>query len=218
MGTGAAGRHPVAWVDIKTGQSRPAEKRRALYKRRPASQRLYALFTGLSRTIFLCLQQRKVFIRFPADPSNGRIVERCRSGRTGRSRKPLCLCGYPGFESLSLRQLPFANSRRRDNSGEIPPYFKGVWLDQANLRDWRNARFRSLNRFRLFPSEPRRIWFGQRKRNVSSRLPIRVDRTFHRSSAARHSIRDTRGGRCWARRCVGQRMRQSLNGASARHC
>ena len=29
--------------------------------------------------------------------------ERCRSGRTGRSRKPLCLHGHPGFESLSLR-------------------------------------------------------------------------------------------------------------------
>ncbi len=31
-------------------------------------------------------------------------AERCRSGRTGRSRKPLTLCGVPGFESLSLRQ------------------------------------------------------------------------------------------------------------------
>ena len=33
-----------------------------------------------------------------------RPQERCRSGRTGRSRKPLCLHGHPGFESLSLRQ------------------------------------------------------------------------------------------------------------------
>ena len=31
------------------------------------------------------------------------IAERCRSGRTGRSRKPLSLHGFPGFESLSLR-------------------------------------------------------------------------------------------------------------------
>ena len=31
-------------------------------------------------------------------------AERCRSGRTGRSRKPLSLQGFPGFESLSLRQ------------------------------------------------------------------------------------------------------------------
>lgn len=29
--------------------------------------------------------------------------ERCRSGRSGRSRKPLYPYGYPGFESLSLR-------------------------------------------------------------------------------------------------------------------
>ena len=32
-------------------------------------------------------------------------VERCRSGRTGRSRKPLWVQAYPGFESLSLRQF-----------------------------------------------------------------------------------------------------------------
>ncbi len=31
---------------------------------------------------------------------------RCRSGRTGRSRKPLYLHGYPGFESLSARHAP----------------------------------------------------------------------------------------------------------------
>jgi len=110
--------------------------------------------------------------------------------------------------SFSLRQLPFANSRRRAYSGEIPPCFKGIWPDRPNLRDWPGAEMRSLNRFRLFPSEPRRIWFGQRKRNVSSRLPIRVARTFHRSSAARHSIRDTRSGRCVARGCAGLRMRQ----------
>jgi hypothetical protein len=32
-------------------------------------------------------------------------VERCRSGRTGRSRKPLSAQAFRGFESLSLRQL-----------------------------------------------------------------------------------------------------------------
>src|SRR6056297_1332094 len=32
-------------------------------------------------------------------------AERCRSGRTGRSRKPLILHGIPGFESLSLRHI-----------------------------------------------------------------------------------------------------------------
>lgn len=30
--------------------------------------------------------------------------ERCRSGRSGRSRKPLYPYGYPGFESLSFRK------------------------------------------------------------------------------------------------------------------
>lgn len=31
------------------------------------------------------------------------LKERCRSGRSGRSRKPLYPYGYPGFESLSFR-------------------------------------------------------------------------------------------------------------------
>ncbi len=31
-------------------------------------------------------------------------LERCRSGRSGRSRKPLYPRGYPGFESLSFRK------------------------------------------------------------------------------------------------------------------
>lgn len=35
-----------------------------------------------------------------------RPMERCRSGRSGRSRKPLYPYGYPGFESLSFRQQP----------------------------------------------------------------------------------------------------------------
>jgi hypothetical protein len=33
-------------------------------------------------------------------------AERCRSGRTGRSRKPLCAQAYRGFESLPLRHPP----------------------------------------------------------------------------------------------------------------
>src|SRR5690554_3341896 len=32
-------------------------------------------------------------------------LESCRSGRTGRIRNPLYPQGYPGFESLALRQL-----------------------------------------------------------------------------------------------------------------
>ena len=36
-----------------------------------------------------------------------RSKERCRSGRSGRSRKPLYPYGYPGFESLSFRKKRF---------------------------------------------------------------------------------------------------------------
>ena len=41
--------------------------------------------------------------RFLAKPS----AERCQSGRSGRSRKPLCSQGYRGFESHPLRHLFF---------------------------------------------------------------------------------------------------------------
>jgi hypothetical protein len=141
-----------------------------------------------------------------------------RRSSTGRPRRVWIYAENVGYQSLSLRQLSFANPLQPCVSAQISFCFKGVCRKRPNLRDWQDGDFRSLNGFRLFPSEPRRIWFGQRKRNVSSRLPIRVDRTFHRSSAARHSIRDTRSGRGAVCRCARLRMRQSLNGASARHC
>ena len=51
--------------------------------------------------------------------------ERCRSGRSGRSRKPLYPYGYPGFESLSFRKKAalkaafFARERRDENPGRV---------------------------------------------------------------------------------------------------
>ena len=69
-------------------------------------------------------------------------------------------------------------------------------------------RFWSLNGFRLFLTEPRPIWFGRIKLNSYSALTFGSDRTFYRNSAARHSIRDIRSGRCAARGCAGLRMRQ----------
>jgi len=79
-------------------------------------------------------------------------------------------------------------------------------------------RFSVSEGFRLFPTEPRRIWFGQRKANVSSRLPFRANRTFHRSSAPRHAIRDTRSGRGAVRRCAGLRVLYALNAAWGQRC
>ena len=51
-------------------------------------------------------------------------LERCRSGRSGRSRKPLYPYGYPGFESLSFRKkqplgLLFFVESRDENSGRV---------------------------------------------------------------------------------------------------
>ena len=68
----------------------------------------------LSRTIHGTSKNRQ-FSRLHAPghmarfrPPDHRAAERCRSGRTGRSRKPLWAQVHPGFESLSLRHLPFA--------------------------------------------------------------------------------------------------------------
>src|ERR1700760_4327521 len=54
--------------------------------------------------------------------------ERCRSGRSGRSRKPLCVQAYRGFESHPLRHsLPITQesrhlwSRRLAKGGEARP-------------------------------------------------------------------------------------------------
>ncbi len=56
-------------------------------------------------------QIKKNFVTLPLDkgsaPARGKrpaTEERCRSGRSGRSRKPLYPYGYPGFESLSFRK------------------------------------------------------------------------------------------------------------------
>ncbi len=50
-----------------------------------------------------------------------RQPERCRSGRTGRFRKPVYPSGYPGFESLPLRQeiRRVAGHRLRGSSLEV---------------------------------------------------------------------------------------------------
>jgi hypothetical protein len=47
------------------------------------------------------------------------LKERCRSGRSGRSRKPLCAQAYRGFESHPLRQRLALTSR---NSNRILPH------------------------------------------------------------------------------------------------
>ena len=63
--------------------------------------------------------------RIPYLPHTQTPAERCRSGRTGRSRKPLSLYGDPGFESLSLRHTVL--SRQLISTGaRIVPYFRGL--------------------------------------------------------------------------------------------
>ena len=60
-----------------------------------AGQNIFRFFIGeLKNSLYFCP-------RFQERP-----MERCRSGRSGRSRKPLYPYGYPGFESLSFRHNP----------------------------------------------------------------------------------------------------------------
>ena len=53
---------------------------------------------GLSPRFALCIGTTLVRPEF--------LAERCRSGRSGRSRKPLYVHAYRGFESHPLRHLP----------------------------------------------------------------------------------------------------------------
>ena len=59
-------------------------------------------------TTFFSNSKKKLYLcnRFDREKSPLRTEnqERCRSGRTGRSRKPLTPFGVPGFESLPLRR------------------------------------------------------------------------------------------------------------------
>ena len=54
--------------------------------------------------------------RFPLTRATQTPAERCRSGRTGRSRKPLRVQALPGFESLSLRHFMSSDLAASGNS------------------------------------------------------------------------------------------------------
>src|SRR5579875_2815134 len=70
-------------------------------------------------------------------------LERCRSGRSGRSRKPLCAYAYPGFESLPLRHCSIHCDRPETISHD------GEMLIVRNRRvrtgRWWNERARAMN-------------------------------------------------------------------------
>jgi hypothetical protein len=53
--------------------------------------------------------------------------ERCQSGRLGRSRKPLCVQAYRGFESHPLRHYPVANGLRGSGRAAKGPTTAAFW-------------------------------------------------------------------------------------------
>ena len=89
----AGGQSPVArrercWIRPNKGHLCPSDK---------------MLRTGLA--IRSASANRRAPDRPAARRRQALLAERCRSGRTGRSRKPLCPYGYRGFESLPLRHI-----------------------------------------------------------------------------------------------------------------
>ena len=91
-----------------------------------------------------CLHPKRAVRRgrsglFPQDGlymvPRSRPPERCQSGRLGRSRKPVCVQAYRGFESHPLRQQRLAKSvnHRRRASLSSP---RSLWLkDGARWRE-----------------------------------------------------------------------------------
>jgi ChrR Cupin-like domain len=78
-------------------------------------------------------------------------VEGCRSGRTGRSRKPLYARAYRGFESHSLRHLVSALAGSLDNSLKTPEF-----LGFSARVGWRRPRLHLA----VPPESPRRSLFA----------------------------------------------------------
>ena len=58
--------------------------------------------------------------QFRKEPTN---EERCRSGRTGRSRKPLYPCGYLGFESLSFRECTHVHHQKKPVTIKVTGFY-----------------------------------------------------------------------------------------------
>ena len=127
--------------------------------------------------------------------SGNKTVERCRSGRTGRSRKPLCLRGYRGFESHPLRHYLITKTIRGSRWGLFSFCFKGVWRWYPNFRDWRHTDFLSLNGFRLKPSEPPPIWFGRKNELFSMSCHLLTTPELSRVSPPAMQSETTPGGR-----------------------
>jgi hypothetical protein len=93
-------------------------------------------------------------------------LERCQSGRMGRSRKPLYGSPYRGFESLSLRQILSAQS------SEKSPFLRSKLIDYigflvSDLRDVLDI-FNKLKQL-----------IGSFLKNKSKKFPKNIRDIFH---------------------------------------
>ena len=112
-----------------------------------------------------CLRKAAEFRSVPAArPSlvrgvGRRPAERCRSGRTGRSRKPLYACAYRGFESLPLRQQVRRFQVSRTMRGHTP-IVSSTAFGACPLSIRRTSRSRPSGVRRAFLRMPIRFLFG----------------------------------------------------------
>ena len=136
-------------------------------------------------------------------PISRATTERCQSGRLGRSRKPLCLHGYRGFESHPLRQFRFS----RDPKQSQPPEMSIFSRDGA------------LARFTKILLNPGAHWGRMRGMQRESGVCSPASPSARRgrgTSRAKCSIPITCS--CWSRRLGGKlwRFRYKIGGKETR--
>src|SRR5215831_19413078 len=85
------------------GHTRPAGRARNIRRKEPKSTPETLDFQA-ARDILAGREGMVARTRSPPYKRGRKTTERCRSGRSGRSRKPLCVQAYRGFESHPLRQ------------------------------------------------------------------------------------------------------------------
>ena len=128
-------------------------------------------------------------------------AERCRSGRTGRSRKPLIVQAIPGFESLPLRHYSFnpevagLGGRRRPRACCADP--RGRRL-RATASQWRRGRdsFARANELRdssLFSGLFAQALIGRGFESLPSGFGV-CDRSFMAAGFERRQIDGGEGG------------------------
>ena len=149
-----------------------------------------------------------------------RAPERCRSGRTGRSRKPKYLQGYRGFESHPLRHVTsgrqlFPPSARPAESHEPAP--SDVQRERRDLLERCPSGLRSMPGKHVCRKRPRGFEsrsLRQRMNEGIQTLPRRPRARSNRSLGVRCLTNRVLAFGAWAPCAVDQRTRSGPEGSS----